>query len=543
MKEAIVTAAIGEKYQQIKELTHSSISFYAEKIEADFIVLDNENKQNPHWNKFKLYKLLQKYDRILWLDSDLIIREDCPDLFSIIPYDKIGLFEEGRFVSREEYIKGGMGAYNFNFEWNGKYYNTGVMLISKYHAQLFAPIDDKIIDSNQFVSKGMIYSFLGEQTFLNLRLLSNDILSKNVFDLNHKFNRMTLMDAVTGEPRQAAYVIHYAGCPSLDLMLDLIQKDLKIWERDRPDYNYKKNIVLSFSGGLGDQVCGEPIARYYKTKLFPIDNLIILTHFPEIFQHLDIPIYKPDHKFDFGEGPYSVREVYPRTNQPIWNIITNSLINATDFGSIAACGRILPDENRGIYLEPNDQGMREISSLIDLEELKNYILIHPGKGFFAKSFPAQWWDQIIQGLLDNGFKIGVIGKKISDTQGYIDISKNENIIDFRDFLSLNGLFAIIKYAKVLVTNDSAPVHIAGAFDNWIVLIPTMKHPDHVLPYRKGDRHYKTKVLYKKLTVDDSYHYSGGQRLDQFLGDLEDYLPNTKQVVSTILEIEDLKNGL
>lgn len=535
---AVITLALGDDYKKIADLTHSSIKSYADKIEADFIDLSDHIKANdePHWNKFILYKYFQKYDRILWLDSDLLVRDDCPNMFDFVPIEKIGIFEEGKYISRGEYIKGGMNAYNILFEWDGRYFNTGVMVLSKCHARLFSPPPDGVRKSKNFISNGMLYTFLGEQTYLNIRILTDDVFKNNIFELNYKFNRMTLLDEITGEPRHASYIIHYAGCPSKDTMLDIIEKDKKEWADSSPDYKYRKNIVFSVCGGLGDQVCAEPVIRYCKDNLYPNDNLFILTHFPTLFKHLELPTYKFNHKFDLSKGPYSVRHLYPDTNRPIWKILTNAMINTTDFGSISACGRILPDKDKTIHLEPYLNSIFEIINILPLDEVKKLILIHPGKGYEAKSFSIEWWNELLSELLKRNLKIGLIGKRINDKQGYLDIACPDGVVDFRDFLSLDGLMTLIGLTKILVSNDSAPVHIAGAFDNWIVLIPTMKHPDHVLPVRKGNRYYKAIALYKKLTVEDIPINSDATRLNLIEHNIEDYIPNVGKVVDSINEI-------
>lgn len=538
---AIITMAIGKDYERIAKLTYPSIRNYAEKINADFINLEEDCSEikDPHWKKFCLYKYFQKYDRILWLDSDLIIRDDCPNLFEFVPENRIGIFEEGKYISRGEYIKGGIDIYKIPFEWDGRYFNTGVMVLSKCHARLFTPPSKEIKESKNFVSGGMIYTFLGEQTYLNIRILTDDVFSESIFELNYRFNRMTLMDEITGEPRHTSYIIHYAGCPSKDLMEETIEKDLKEWKKSDPNYIYKKNIVFSVSGGLGDQVCAEPVIRHCKNKLFPDDNLYILTHFPTLFKHLKLPTYKPDYKFNFSEGPYNVRYLYPDTNHPIWKILTNAMINTTDFASISACGRILPDEDKTIHLEPYSQGLFEVLNIISLEEMKDLVLIHPGNGYRAKSFPIEWWNGLIKSLLDKEMKIGLIGKTINEKQGYLKVDCPEGVIDFRDFLSLDGLMTLIGFAKILVTNDSAPVHIAGAFDNWIVLIPTMKHPDHILPVRNGNRYYKAIALYKKLTVDDVPKETDAMRLNLAVDNIKEYLPDTEKVIEQVLYINKI----
>jgi ADP-heptose:LPS heptosyltransferase len=100
-------------------------------------------------------------------------------------------------------------------------------------------------------------------------------------------------------------------------------------------------------------------------------------------------------------------------------------------------------------------------------------------------------------------------------------------------LSLHELMAIIDMCPTLVSNDSAPIHIAGAFDNNIILIPTCKHPDHLLPWRNGSKYYKAKAFYKKLMCDDIkssptevYTVLG----DGLTGEWDEYLPDVETVV-------------
>ena len=104
MKKAVVTIAVGERYTEMAKVTHPTLKAYADKVGAEFIVIDTPT-ETPHWEKFKLYELLIKYNRIIYLDTDLIVRDDCPDLFELIPESKLGIFNEGRFDSRRESLE------------------------------------------------------------------------------------------------------------------------------------------------------------------------------------------------------------------------------------------------------------------------------------------------------------------------------------------------------------------------------------------------------------------------------------------------------
>lgn len=533
---AVVTVTIGDEYKEIAGLTHPTIKAYADKLECDFIVIDKGGDSSGHWAKFQLHRLLGEYDRIIYVDTDVIIRNDTPDLFKIVPDEKLGIFEEGIYMPRAEYMRAGMNIYNMHFDWKGVYYNTGVMVLSRKHRYMFREPSDKVKKPEAFYTKGMMYTFLGEQTYLNIVMQQNFDVKKDFFILPYKYNRMTLMDTLTGENRLASYIIHYAGCPLHELMLETIEKDKKQWNKDSPVYGYKKNIVISVGGGLGDQICCEPVARYIIKQMYQNDNIFITTHFPTIFKHLETPTFLPDHKFDFSEGPYLVLNAYTDDDNPIAKIINSAFINVTDLSSMLACGKMIPDKDKHIHLSPSIDGLAEVMNMISDREAQQLILVHPGKGYDAKTFPVEWWNKIITGLVDKGLKVGIIGKYVSNKQGSLNIDIPDCVIDFRDALSLDGLMVLIGMARILISNDSSPVHIAGAYDNWIILIPTMKHPDNVLPYRFGYKYYKAIAMFKKLTVNNLNEEI--RKIDSIVGNIYDYLPEYSEIVNTVQKIVD-----
>src|SRR5690606_34752976 len=59
--------------------------------------------------------------------------------------------------------------------------------------------------------------------------------------------------------------------------------------------------------------------------------------------------------------------------------------------------------------------------------------------------------------------------------------------DFQD-LPLEKTAGVIRDGAFLFSNDSAPIHIAGSFDNPIGLLSIAKHPSLVFPYRPGLEH-------------------------------------------------------
>ena len=535
MRNAVVTLTIGERYTELAKLTHPILKAYADKIGAEFVVIDKDHGL-LHWEKYQIYNLLMIYNRIIFFDTDIIIRDDCPNLFDLVPYDEIALFNEGRYDNRYNAVNETVKAYEADLkEWDGTYYNTGTIVLSRYHMELFK---DPIIKDVPYV----------EQSFLNLRILLDPVKWK-VFSLSHRFNRMTLMDKVLGQSRLDSYVVHYASAPNQEILLATIQGDLEQWAKDAPDYIYPRNIVIDVTGGIGDQATSEPAVRYFCNVLQPDDNIIILTDYPEFYSHISKTLIN---KKDFKglQEPYIVLMPQPHINaHPMHTIAPATQVHSVDFACLCLCGQMIPDEDKRIRIDVTDKGYEEVLSLLKspyVDMNKKIILVHPGLGWESKTFPKVWWEEIVD-TLSKEYQVIIIGKHMEDgnttnRNGVIKIDYPDNALDLTEMLTTDGLVALIRLSDMLISNDSGPIHIAGAFDNWIVLIPTCKHPDNVLPYRRGnDKHYKSVAIYDKLTMDNKNSSpvnfkTEGHRLDYLKGNIEDYIPDSQKVIRIVKDI-------
>ena len=536
MKNLILTIAIGENYQKIAKITHEFIKKYAEKINAEFLCIDTQkiSLTTPHWEKFQIYNLLNEYDRILYIDTDIIIRDDCPDLFKEVPENKLGMFNEAPWTDRsKELMIDICKQYNKTLpQWNGKYYNSGVIVLSKRHKYLFKKPDKEI------------FSFY-EQSYLNMIIALEKIQMR---ELPYQFNRMTCMDRFTGEERFASYIIHYAGYPNLTQILNLIPEDIKKWKQANGIYKYKRHIYISVSGGLGDQVNAEPAIRFMQREVYPEADITVATHFPRIFQHFkNITIVEQGKANLENDTPYYLMQSLPGPETPTWMIVSNLLCHTVDYSSIALLRRTLPMKDKQIKLEVNKDDISRLTDITEYINLNELIVIHPGKHWRTKTFPVKWWQDVIDGLADKGFKVCIIGKDEkgdppdykAGARGTVDVKCPKNGIDLRNLINLGSLMALLQSAKVLISNDSAPVHIAGAFNNHIILIPSCKHPDHILPIRNSDIRYKTKALYKKLTIDEVSSQPTqiqGVSADFDVNDWNEFLPEPKQVINKVLNI-------
>jgi ADP-heptose:LPS heptosyltransferase len=530
-KYLVATIAHGEKYERIAKISHPTIKAYADKIGADFQVITDKSLSGEyiHFEKFQIYELLLKYERVIFIDTDVIVRDDTPNLFDVVPSTHIGAFNEG-FLDRAVTLGAICQRYGqkLNSDWDGCYYNTGLLVVSRIHRPLFKLPDQQVVVGDFY-----------EQDYLNMIFYLNKV---RFFPLVYQYNRMSSIDKYVGENRHASYIIHYAGCP-ID-PCPIMEMDIETWEKDSPEYNYKKNILVTLEGGIGDVVDAEPVIRYISEQAYPDQNVVVLTapHYNRIIEHIDtVRVVNTMDDLEPDTAYYHV-STYKDMWQSSWKYMNQNLMHVTDFASLLTIRRIIPYKDKEIKLNVNDYDYKVLDDILgEGFDYGNLVLIHPGRSWESRTFPKAWWEEIIYKLTDNGHHVGIIGKHVDDDLGYMDLDYDSDLVhNMVNMLELGELFALIERAECLITNDSSPVHIAGAFDNWIALIPTSRHPEHLLAPRKGDKYYKSIVAHKELMDDPTdsvptmFHGKICNNVPSGKS-IYDYIPNPSELVGEIEE--------
>ena len=535
-KNLVLTIAVGPTYERMKELTHPTIKAYAERIGADFLSIDSSHASTPHWEKFQIHDLLNTYQRILYIDTDIIVRSDTPNIFDLVPESQLGMFNElpftqdqGRHISFIDACKD----YGVVLKkWDGRYFNSGVMVIPRSWKFLFKKPDKELFN---FYEQG----YLNVSIHQELEKIGNEL---SVFDLPYTFNRMACMDPFTGEERYASYMIHYAGFPDLQHVLGLIETDLGVWKSNNNGFKYQRHLILDVQGGLGDQVEAQPGIRYLIKHVYPGDDINILTHYPLLFENMGANVFLHGDFQRKLDTPYYSVNTLPGPETVMWGIVSNLLCHTADYCSMAMLRRTIPNLDKNIILNVKDEVLEGVKKICG-EDLENLVVVHAGKHWESKTFPTDWWQSVVDGLHKEGFKVCLVGKN-DLTRGVLPVVAHDGVVDARDLLNLEEFTALLSKAKILLSNDSAPVHLAGAFNNWIVLIPSCKHPDHIIPFRNGVQYEKAKALYKRLVLDDTpsapteVHGSSGRFIND---DWSKYLPEVDDVIKEIkLCKEDVK---
>jgi lipopolysaccharide biosynthesis glycosyltransferase len=139
VNRAVVTICLGDEFQSVAQLTTPFMEAYANTVHADFIRIDRAERIGPthHFEKYQLQQVLDSYDRILYVDADVLIARTAPDLFSLVPQDHFGAYlasAHSRCHDKAiDQIQEALG----RLVWTRDYFNSGVMLVGRAHRDVF----------------------------------------------------------------------------------------------------------------------------------------------------------------------------------------------------------------------------------------------------------------------------------------------------------------------------------------------------------------------------------------------------------------------
>jgi len=131
------------------EYSVRSWKHYCKRHGFEFFVLDqriyDEGYANANWHKLFVFELLESngidYDKVLIVDADTIVHPDAPSIFDECGDGFCAAHNDGSYDwllrSIENYSKYLFDGFTFPF-W--QYFNSGVMVVNKNHAQLFRDI-------------------------------------------------------------------------------------------------------------------------------------------------------------------------------------------------------------------------------------------------------------------------------------------------------------------------------------------------------------------------------------------------------------------
>lgn len=147
----------------------------------------------------------------------------------------------------------------------------------------------------------------------------------------------------------------------------------------------------------------------------------------------------------------------------------------------------------------NDKVEKEIIDKYNLKN-ENYVVLAPGASKFTKKWT--YYDELAENILNkyNGYKVYVVGGK----EDYGVVRERENVIDLAGKISFKESGILMKYAQLVVANDSGPFHIARSYHVNIIVFFGPTSPKLFNFEEKTKLMYNEKCKPHSLYGDDKF---------------------------------------
>ena len=218
-RQALVTLAIGDDAASLLTISEPRFKSYAARFGYDYIVLNErkirhrlqwfKSRVNLHLEKFQIGPLLHTYERVLYMDADILVMPDAPDFCADVPPEKLGVVADpsGQLAwKRDEEMANMTKRFGELPQTVEPYFNAGVLVLSQVHRELM-----------RFDKSHLAKGRWPDQTCLNY-FSAKFGLPRQYMDARANFlpGHEGWSDTAT---RGKAWAVHYAGPEAKPMML------------------------------------------------------------------------------------------------------------------------------------------------------------------------------------------------------------------------------------------------------------------------------------------------------------------------------------
>lgn len=137
-----------------------------------------------------------------------------------------------------------------------------------------------------------------------------------------------------------------------------------------------------------------------------------------------------------------------------------------------------------IYLSPETEA--RAAQLLARHNLKEFAVLAPGTMWETKHWLPERFAETGRLLRDRGLGIVLVGTPRDKDRCRIVVDLCPGAVDFSGQTSVGELAALIKQARVAVTNDSGSMHLAVALETPVVSVFGPTNPVHIGPYGRPE---------------------------------------------------------
>lgn len=122
-----------------------------------------------------------------------------------------------------------------------------------------------------------------------------------------------------------------------------------------------------------------------------------------------------------------------------------------------------------LNIEPRWQSvsedLKELNTVLPDWKNKKIIVIHPGATDMRRRWPAKKFAAVADALIKSGFEIAITGtdfEKEVVKEVWQNISQQQQVFNLCGKLSLGGMTGLLSISKLVIANDTGPIHLARA---------------------------------------------------------------------------------
>lgn len=206
-KHALVTVAIGPAYERLARISHPFFQRYCDAYDLAFVSIDRPVIAGaPHFQKLACFDLLGVYERLVFVDTDVLIAPDAPNIFDIAPPTSFGAYLVSAHTPMHDPAIGRIQQELGPLGWERRYFNSGVMVASRQHRAVFDPRDPDLATWVAVCADLPEHATFSDQTYLNYKVIQS---GDDIFDIGYAFNH-SLGPGASAE-RFKSHFIHCKG--------------------------------------------------------------------------------------------------------------------------------------------------------------------------------------------------------------------------------------------------------------------------------------------------------------------------------------------
>lgn len=140
----VITVAAGEAYENLlKDYTASPMKAYAKRIGADFITLTGITQKWWGLEKFRIGPIASHYERTLFVDADVLIKTDAPNIFNEVPIGHVAMANDWELEGNHNWHRTQRQQLWESQDVPPLYpehlRNSGVVVVDQMHADIWTP--------------------------------------------------------------------------------------------------------------------------------------------------------------------------------------------------------------------------------------------------------------------------------------------------------------------------------------------------------------------------------------------------------------------